>query len=320
MTDARQFNPQLVNDERLTAPPTTPSAYMRYLARNGTFFALPAAILLAVLILLPLIAVIILSVSDYSLAALETGFVGLANYERLFTNSGTVRAILNTVLYVAIVVPSAVGLGLLIASLVYRRGRSRRFYELAFFLPVTSTMVAMAVVWQYLLHGRIGPINAVLVQLGFQRIDFLTNPDIALYSIAAIGTWQLVGFAMILFLAGFTAIPSQIYEAGELDGIDQPFDRFRYITWPLLAPTTLFVVITTTITAFQVFDTVAVLTRGGPMKSTEVLLYRVYQEGFQFFEMGRAAAMITLFLVIILGFSLLQFWLADKRIHYGGDR
>lgn len=320
MTAARDFSTHLANEKPAGPALVGHSSHARYLARNGTFFALPAALLLAALILLPLVAVIVLSVTDYSLAALETKFTGLANYERLFTNSGTIRAILNTILYVAIVVPCAVGLGLLIASLVYRRRRSRRFYELAFFLPVTSTMVAMAVVWQYLLHGRIGPINAVLVHLGLERIDFLTNPDIALYSIAAIGTWQLVGFAMILFLAGFTAIPAQIYEAGALDGIDRPFDRFRYITWPLLAPTTLFVVITTTITAFQVFDTVAVLTRGGPMKSTEVLLYRVYQEGFQFFEMGRAAAMITLFLVIILSFSLLQFWLADRRIHYGGDR
>jgi multiple sugar transport system permease protein len=290
------------------------------IALAGLLFSLPAVLLLVLLVLAPLVAVVGLSFTDYSLGATEVSFIGFANYARLFTNASALQALTNTVVYVAIVVPAAAGLGLFIAALVHRRTRSRKFYQLAFFLPVTSTMVAMAVVWQYLLHGRIGPINAALTAIGLPRFDFLTNPEIALYAIAAVGVWQLVGFAMILFLAGFTSIPSQVYEAAELDGIDNCFDRFWRITWPLLAPTTLFVVITTTITAFQVFDTVAVLTKGGPMKSTEVLLYRVYLEGFQYFEIGRAAAMMTVFLVIILGFSLLQFRLAERRIHYGGDK
>lgn len=298
----------------------TKSTYERGLARIGLVFAAPAVTLLSVLILLPLVAVIVLSVTDYTLAAVDISFLGFDNYERLFTNPGTRRALVNTVLYVVIVVPTAVSLGLLIAVLVNRRRRSRRFYEIAFFLPVTSTMVAMAVIWQYLMHGRIGPINAILVSIGLPRIDFLTDPDVALFSIAVVGGWQLVGFAMVLFLAGFTAIPREIYEAAALDGADGGFDRFWRITWPLLAPTTLFVVITSSINAFQVFDLVAVLTKGGPMQSTEVLLYRVYLEGFQYFQMGRASAMVTVFLVVIVAISILQFRFADKRIHYGGDR
>lgn len=292
----------------------------RHTKRDGVLFSLPAAALLLILVLIPLATVVGLSFTDYSLGSPDASFVGIANYVALLTNGGMLSAISNTALYVAVVVPGAIGLGLLIAILVHRRRRTRRLYELAFFLPVTSTMVAMAVVWQYLLHGRIGPINAALQAVGLPRIDFLTNPDIALYSIAAVGIWQLVGFAMVLFLAGLTSIPAQVYEAAALDGIDSGFDRFWRITWPLLAPTTLFVVVTTSITAVQVFDAVVVLTEGGPMKSTEVILYRVYLEGFQYFEAGRAAALITLFLVIILAFSLLQFRLADRRIHYGGDK
>ena len=229
---------------------------------------------------------------------------------------GRFQALGNTILYVAIVVPASVAIGLALATLVHRRRRSRRIYEIVFFLPVTSTMVAMAVVWQYLLHGRIGPVNAVLSTLGLSRIDFLTDPDIALYTLVGIGVWQLAGFTMVLFLAGLTAIPQDIYEAAALDGADSGFDRFWRFTWPLLAPTTIFVVITTSITAFQVFDTVAVLTQGGPMRSTQVLLYKIYQEGFQYFEIGLASALITVFLLFVLAFSLGQFWLVERRIQY----
>lgn len=293
--------------------------YDRRLRFAGYAFAAPACLLLLLLVLLPLASVLLLSTTDYTLAAVELSFVGLANYAEIFADRGSRQALVNTVVYVGIVMPSAVGLGLLIALLVHRRGRSRRFYEILFFLPVTSTMVAMAVVWQYLLHGRIGPLNEILSSLGFGRIDFLTDPEIALYAIAAIGVWQLLGFAMVLFLAGLTAIPKEIYEAAALDGADSGFERFWRITLPLLAPTTLFVVITTSITAFQVFDTVAVLTQGGPMKSTEVLLYTVYLEGFQYFEIGYASALVTLFLAFILAFSLFQIAVVDRRIHYGGE-
>lgn len=281
-------------------------------------FAAPAVVLLLFLMLLPLVTVLVLSTTDYTLASLDLEFVGLDNFRKVFTEAGTVQALVNTALYVGIVVPASVALGLFLAMLVHRRRRSRRVYEIVFFLPVTSTMVAMAVVWQYLLHGRIGPANAILSALGLPRIDFLTNPDVALFALAGIGVWQLAGFTMVLFLAGLTAIPRDIYEAAALDGADSGFDRFWRFTWPLLAPTTLFVVIVTSITAFQVFDTVAVLTQGGPMRSTQVLLYKIYQEGFQYFEIGYASALITIFLAFVLAFSLAQFWLAERRIHYGG--
>ncbi|MDJ0942250.1 MAG: sugar ABC transporter permease [Kiloniellales bacterium] len=226
-------------------------------------FVAPAGLLLLALILLPLISVLILSATDYILAEIRLSFVGLKNYQKLLADAGARRALGNTLVYVGIVMPVSVALGLLLALLLHRRGRSRRFYEVVFFLPVTSTMVAMAVVWQYLLHGRIGPINAVLAGIGFPRLDFLTDPEIALYALAAIGVWQLTGFTMVLFLAGLTAIPNEVYEAAALDGADRGFERFWRISWPLLAPTTLFVVVITSITAFQVFDTVAVLTQGG---------------------------------------------------------
>ena len=293
-------------------------SHARALSLSAYAFVAPASLLFLALILLPLITVLILSTTDYTLASIGLSFIGLDNYRTLFTDDGAWRALVNTLTYVGIVVPAAVAIGLLLALLVHRRRRSRRFYEIVFFLPVTSTMVAMAVVWQYLLHGRIGPINAVLSALGLPRVDFLTDPGVALYALAAIGVWQLVGFTMVLFLAGLTAIPKELYEAAALDGADRGFDRFWRISWPLLAPTTLFVAVTTSITAFQVFDTVAVLTQGGPMKATEVLLHTIYLEGFQYFEVGYASALTVVFLLFILAFSLIQIGIVDRRIHYGG--
>lgn len=292
-------------------------SYESALQRSAYLFVLPATALIILLIVIPVITVLYLSVTDYTLTSPDMSFVGLSNYLSIIAEHETRTALINTVIYAAIVVPSSVCLGLILAMLVHRRGRSRRFYELVFFLPVTSTMVAMAIVWQYLLHGRIGPINAILGLVGMPPIDFLTDPTIALYALAGIGIWQLAGFTMVLFLAGLTAIPKELYEAAALDGADAGADRFLTVTWPLLAPTTLFVVITTSITAFQVFDTVAVLTQGGPMQSTQVLLYKTYQEAFQYFEIGFASALTVIFLLIILAFSALQFFVADKRIHYG---
>jgi multiple sugar transport system permease protein len=300
------------------AVPQQPARRSRLWPAAGHAFVAPAVVLMVLLVLAPLVSVILFSVTDYTLAATSLRFVALDNYRAMLADDVVMRSIRNTAVYVGIVVSLSVGLGLLVALLVNRRRRSRRVYEIVFFLPVTSTLVAMAVVWQYLLHGRIGPLNAIVSMLGFDRIDFLTDPHVALYALAGIGVWQGMGFAMVLFLAGLTAIPQDIYDAAALDGADRGFDRFWRITWPLLAPTTLFVAVTTTITAFQVFDTVAVLTRGGPMGSTDTLLYTIYQEGFVYFETGYASALTVVFLAFIVGFSLLQIRVAERRIHYGG--
>lgn len=281
---------------------------------QGWFLVLPAALLLAVLVLAPLAAVLGLSLTDYSLGQTGTRFVGGANYARLWSDPAIRRALANTATYVGLVVPAAVGIGLGLALLIQARHRLRHVYEVVFFLPVTSTFVAMAFVWQYLLHGRIGPINGWLQQLGLGRVDFLTDPAVAIYALAAIGAWQLIGFNVILFLAGLASLPRDVHDAAALDGMSG-IERFIRVTWPLLAPTALFVTVTSGITAFQVFDSVAALTRGGPMGSTDVLLYRIYQTAYQQLDIGLGAALSVLFLVVIVAISLLQVAIADRRSH-----
>src|SRR6478609_8191831 len=283
---------------------------------TGLGFALPAFILLLLTILLPLAVLMLLSLTNYEFGGVDMDWVGLANFQKALADPIIRRSLVNTLVYVAIVVPGGVFGALLIAVLVHRRHRSRSFYEVIYFLPVTSTLIAMATVWQFLLHPSLGPVNGLLKWLGFSPVAFLSEPSTALATLAVIGIWQLLGFNMILFLAGLTAIPRDLYEAAEIDGCAGGIDRFLTITWPLLGPTTMFVLVTTMITAFKIFDTVAVMTRGGPVGSTEVLLYNVYLEGFQYFHTGYAAALTFIFLAFILVFSAVQTFALDKKVHY----
>lgn len=280
----------------------------------GGLFAAPAILLIAALILTPLLCLIGLSMTDYEIGAVSVRWLGPGNFQKALTDPVFRRAITNTLLYVAIVLPCGVFLGLFIAILVHGRRRSRGFYEVAYFLPVTSTLIAMAAVWQFLLHPKLGPVNNALKMLGFGERAFISEPDLLIPTLAVIGLWNLIGFNMVLFLAGLTAIPRDLYDAADVDGAGDPINRFLTVTWPQLAPTTMFVAITTSITAFKVFDTVAVLTRG--RDGSEVLLYAIYLEGFQYFKMGYSAALTVIFLGFMLVFSVFQAIQLDRRVHY----
>jgi multiple sugar transport system permease protein len=300
--------------QAMALPPRNRQQWVERLAGCG--FAFPAFALLLLIDIIPLAVLLYLSFTDYQLGALDTHFLGLDNFSKALADPVFRRSITNTFVYVAIVLPLAVGLGLLIAVLLHGRKRTRSFYEVVYFLPVTSTLIAMATVWQFLLHPSLGPINGMLRAVGFHEVAFLNEPAYVLPTLAAIGIWHLVGFNMVLFLAGLSAIPRDLYEAAEIDGCRGGIDRFLTITWPLLGPTTMFVIVTTSITAFKVFDTVAVMTRGGPMGSSEVLLYAIYLEGYQYFHMGYAAALTLVFLVFVLLFSILQTFVLERRVHY----
>ncbi len=282
----------------------------------GYAFALPSFLLMLGVLLLPIALVIAMSFTDYELGATEFSFVGLENYATLTDDRGFWKALINTLYYVALVVPTSVVLGLLLAVLVNGLTHGRKFYQVAFFLPVTSTLIAMATVWKYLLHGTIGPVNHLLVALGLPSIEFFGDPNFVMPALAIIGIWALTGFNMVLFTSGLTAIPEELYEASAVDGIDSPLERFFTVTLPMLGPTTMFVVITTSITAFKVFDTVAVLTRGGPQGASDVLLYINYLEGFQYMRIGLASAITVVFLGIILILSLVQARIIERKVHY----
>lgn len=286
----------------------------RRMMRQGMLFAAPAAFLLLAIYILPLLFVNASAITDYRLGAVATRFVGLGNFIRAADDPVFLRALENTLLYAVLVIPSGVGLALLVALLVYGRRRSRTLWEVVYFLPVTATLVAMAAVWQFVLHPTLGPVNALIRMLGFEPVAFLSTPELLIPTMAAIGIWQVLGFNMVLFLAGLKGIPADIYEAARLDGVKSPLDRFLTVTWPMLGATTMFVTVTTSIQALKVFETVAVLTRG--RSGSETLLYDLYLEGFVYSNTGYAAALTLIFLAFVLILSLGQFFHFDRRVHY----
>lgn len=276
----------------------------------------PAALLAMLAIILPTVAVIALSFTSFELGYDEIRFIGLDNYRALLDDRTFLTSLSNTALYTGIVTPLSVGLGLGIALLIEAEPRARAFFRTVYFLPVASLLVAMATVWQYLLHPSIGPVNAMLGLLGIAGPNWLGSSDTALLSLAIIGIWQSAGFNMVLFLAGLTAIPRELYGAAAVDGVKSGWERFRLVTWPLLAPTTLFVVTISVINAVKVFETVKTLTSGGPNKASEVLLFTIYQEGFVYLQVGYASAMTVVFLAVLVVMMLVQYRVLDRRVHY----
>ena len=264
----------------------------------------------------PTLAVFVLSLTDWQLGSSTLSFIGLDNYSQLFADRVFWKSFGNTFIYCFVVVPGSVFLGLGLALLIEGVGTGRSFYRAAYFLPVTSTLIAMAVVWEFMLHPTVGLVNIVVEQFGMTGGDWLKNPSRALFTLAGIGIWQSVGLNMVLFMAGLKSIPGDLYEAAEIDGAASSWERFRCVTWPMLGPTTLFVTVVSGIRSFQVFDTVEVLTKGGPNKATEVLLYTMYTEAFNFFRTGYGAAITVVFLVVVLALTLLQVRVGEKRTHY----
>ena len=280
----------------------------------------PATVGMLVLIFGPVLAVAVLSFTDYQLGAQGFAWIGLENYTVLFTDPIGRRAVVNTLIYVAIVMPASMILALLVALGVHRVASRNPalagMLRTAYFMPVAGTLVAMATVWQMLMHPNVGLFNQALGLVGLPGQEWLSDRGIVLYSLAVIGIWETVGYNMVLFLAGLTAIPEHLYDAAEIDGVQPGWDRFWTVTWPLLGPTTLFVLVVTAARAFRVFETVATLTRGGPGFASDTLVYAMYREGFVYFKAGYASAVTMVFFVFVLTLTLVQFGVLERRVHY----
>ncbi|MEI8144121.1 MAG: sugar ABC transporter permease [Alphaproteobacteria bacterium] len=301
----------------VSAPPRRRRAGERAEILAAWVLAGPALALMWIMLLGPAVAVMVLSFTDWTFGMPSFAWIGFGNYLEMAEDPVFWKTLRNTLVYVAFVVPLAVFIGLGAALLIEAGTSLRGFYRAAFFLPVTSTLLAMALVFQFAFHPTLGAINRTLAVLGIPTTDWLKNADTALFALGVIGVWQAVGLSMVLFLAGLKAVPKDLYEAAAVDGADSAWERFRRVTWPMLGPASVFVVAITAIRAFQVFDTVAVLTDGGPNKATSVILYQMYQEGFSFLRSAYAAALTVVFLGFVLVLTLLQVSLQERRTHYG---
>lgn len=280
----------------------------------------PGAAVMLVLIFIPVALVAVLSFTDYQFGARSFRWVGLENYWTLFADPVGRKAVTNTLIYVAIVIPFSMTLALLVALGLHRLAKTMprlsNMLRAAYFLPVAATLVAMSISWQMLLHPSIGLVNGVLQEFGLPAPAWFSDRGLVLYTLAAIGIWQSVGYNMVLFLAGLAAIPPHLYEAAEVDGATHGWERFWTVTWPMLGPTTLFVAVITATTAFRVFETVATLTRGGPAFASDTLVYALYREGFVYFKAGYASAITMVFFVVTMVLTLAKFYILERRVHY----
>lgn len=283
---------------------------------SGWLAVTPALLLLIGLLFGPVAAVVLFSLTDWQLGSSTFNFVGIANFRTLFADPTFWKALTNTLIYVAIVVPGTVLLGLMVALLIESSPSLRGFYRAAHFLPVMSTMSAMAIVWGTMLHPTIGLVNRALGAIGVSGVNWLRDERTALLALALIGIWQGLGFAMVLFVSGLKAVPQQLYDAAAVDGADGILDRLRFVTLPMLGPVTMFIVILTAKRSFEVFDSARVLTQGGPNFASEVLLHRLYTESFDFLRMGYGAALTVVYLAIIVLLTLTQARLLERRVHY----
>lgn len=276
----------------------------------------PSLVLTLLLLVLPLLMVAVMSLTDWQFGASSWNWVGLDNYLGFWDDTTFRKSFANTVYYLVVVSVGSIGVGLGAALLIESHDSWRGFYRTAFFMPVASTLIAMAVVWQFLMHPSAGFFNYVLSWFGAEPRNWLKDYDLALPSLAVIGIWQMSGLALVMFLAGLQSIPSELRNASLLDGMSHPVDRLLRLTLPMLGPTMLFVVTVCGIRSLQVFDIVHALTQGGPNKSTEVLLHTIYSEGFGFFRMGYASAMVVVFVACIFILTMIQQIGMDRRTHY----
>ncbi len=280
----------------------------------------PAALAVVLFIFLPVAVVFVLSFTDYQFGARSFEWVGIGNYADLFGSRQGRNALTNTLIYAAIVIPASVGLGLLVAlglhGIAGSMPRVSALLRAVYFLPVAATLVAMAVAWQMLLHPSMGLVNQWLSALGIPGRQWLSDRGIVLYTLAGIGVWQSVGYNMVLFLAGLAAIPPTLYDAASVDGAESGWDRFWIVTWPMLGPTTLFVMIVTAANAFRVFETVATMTQGGPAFASDTIVYALYREGFVYFKAGYASAITVVFFAALLVLTAIQIALVERRVHY----
>lgn len=285
----------------------------RHEERAGHLLVAPAIVLVVLFVYAPAVVALVASFFEVPLSTSQpVPFVGFDNFVDVFTDPATWSALGNTALYSLMTIIPTVLLGFVLALLVNSLPGRQTVISTLLFLPLTANLVAMAVVFQWIYSPQGGFIDSLLALVGVKPIDFLGNPDLALPSLAALGVWRSAAFAMVLFMAGLTTIPGTIHEAAAMDGL-RGLAKTTRITIPMLRPTFILVIVVSTIQSVQVFDSVNVLTNGGPEGRTETVLTLIWRLGFGYFKLGQASALTLVLLVVLIGLG----WLQRKSL-FGG--
>jgi multiple sugar transport system permease protein len=276
----------------------------------GWWFVAPALIVLGTFFFLPVVAALLMSLTDFDLYSLSDlsnlRFIGVENYWRLLHEPLFWKSLGNTFYFVLLGVPLSIGTSLGAALLVNSKvARFRNVFRTIYFAPVVTTLVAVAVVWRYIFHTRYGFLNYMLSWFGLEPVDWMGDPHWAMPSIVIMAVWKNFGYNMIILLAALQNIPEDLYEASRIDGASR-WQQFRHVTLPSLQPVLLLVSILTMTGYFQLFAEPYVMTEGGPLESTKSVLFYMYDEGFKWWSLGRASAVAFLLFVIIFIVTLVQ--------------
>ena len=277
-------------------------------------FVAPAAIYLLIFSFVPMIVALYLSLHQWHLLKSERAFVGLKNYLDALADPFFRNAFFNTLIFAVLSVPLGMIFALAVAVLVNQKLRGVAFFRTLYYIPAVSSGVAISMVWIWIFMPQDGLINFVLRLLGFAgNTDFLNDTRFAMPALVLMSMWIGLGPRMVIFLAGLQSIPESLYESAAMDGANG-WQRFRHITLPMLVPTTFFVLVTSTISAFQLFTQVYIMTQGGPRRTTDVVVYHIYKEAWHNFQLGHASAQSYLLFAAILLISLVQFRLMRRQL------
>lgn len=275
----------------------------------GMLFILPAIVGTFIFIVIPTIASFALSFADWDLLN-EIKYVGLQNYYEIFTDKVFIKILINTFVYSLSVTAFGVIIPLILACILNSKIWFKDFYKTAYFIPFVTPMIVSAIVWEWIFDPNIGCLNQFL----HLHINWLYDTNFAMPALIIVSVWKLIGYNMIIFLAGLTGINSELLEASKIDGANA-FQTFLKITIPLLSPTIFFVVIITAISSFQVFDLIYLMTQGGPLDSTNVIVYAIYKNAFEYFRIGKASALAYVLFVIIFLLTSLQWYFRKKMVY-----
>lgn len=284
---------------------------------SALLFLSPTLVIFTTFILFPVIFSFYLSFHEWNMFSGKTTFIGIDNYVRMFQNEEFWSVFKNTAIYTFGTIPLNMVFSLLVAYILHKKIIGKKFLRTAFFAPVVISPVAAAVIWRWLYDPNFGLINYSIGFIGIDPINWLNDPTAAMAALIIMGVWKTFGINMVLFAAGLQAIPDHYYEAAEIDGASA-WSKFWNITIPLLAPTTFFIMVMSIISSFQVFDIVYVLTSGGPLGSTKVLVFYVYEHAFKFFNMGYASAAAYVLFAILFVLTLIQVKYMKNKVYTFG--
>src|SRR5574344_2668721 len=281
---------------------------------TALIFILPAVIGSFIFIIIPVIFSFSLSFFDWDLLS-PIKFVGLSNFKSILTDSTFMQILTNTFVYAISTSVFAVIIPLILACILNGKIRGSNLYKSAYFLPFITPMIVIAIVWQWIFDPNIGCLNHLL----HLHINWLYDTHFAMPAVIIVSVWKLIGYNMVIFLAGLSALNNSVFEAAKIDGANA-FKVFRFVTVPMLSPTIFFVVIITCIRSFQVLDLIYMMTQGGPLDSTTVLVYAVSKNAFEYFRTGEASAIAYVLFVIILILTLIQWNLRKKLVSSEADK